>query len=52
MVREYKDVHSISVRRIWATKDAADYYGVRPRTILDKYARQLGISAHEFDDLL
>lgn len=35
-----------------ATKVVAKRHGPAPQTILDKYCRQLGMKAHEFDELL
>jgi negative regulator of replication initiation len=35
-----------------ATQVVAKRYGVAPQTVQDKYARQLGLTAHQFDVLL
>jgi len=35
-----------------ATQVVAERHGVAPQTVLDKYARQLGLTAHKFDRLL
>ena len=41
-----------SLDRVAATHAVADRHGVAFQTVLDKYARQLGLSAEEFDRLL
>lgn len=38
--------------RIRATQRIADMHGVATQTILDKYCRQLDLTAHQFDRLL
>lgn len=45
-------VHFIGVSRSKATKDVADLHDVAPQTVLDKYCRQLNITAADFDRLL
>lgn len=35
-----------------ATSEVAEYYGIRKQTVIDKYTRQLGLTANEFDGLL
>ena len=42
----------MSSRRLWNTADVAGHFGVHENTIRDKYTRQLGISAREFDELV
>jgi negative regulator of replication initiation len=45
-------VHSGSHSRPSATKVVAKHHQVAGPTVQDKYARQLGLSAHKFDRLL
>src|SRR5215469_1283876 len=45
-------VHSGTDTRTGATKQVANKLRVFPQTILDKYTRQLGLAAAEFDRLL
>jgi negative regulator of replication initiation len=44
--------HFLSISRSKATKNVAVMHGVATQTVLDKYCRQLGITAAEFDRLL
>lgn len=52
MAETFKDVYPIALRRNVATQEAADFCNVASNTIRDKYARQLGISTQDFDNLL
>lgn len=45
-------VRSGSYTRPSATQIVAKRHGVAPQTVLDKYARQLALTAHQFDRLL
>lgn len=44
--------HHQNIYRPKATKMVADIYGVAPQTVIDKYCRQLNLTASEFDKLL
>ncbi len=44
--------HHQNISRPKATKMVAEIYGVAPQTVLDKYCRQLNLTALEFDKLL
>jgi ribulose-phosphate 3-epimerase len=49
---EFNDVYPISKRRNAATRMLAKEWKITPEAIRDKYTRQLGITAKEFDNLL